>query len=319
MPFGAYPVTAADARLRPRSRSQEGEPALAAVRVRVPATSANLGPGFDSLGLALTLSAEVVLDTAGPAPRRGSIESLVVAAALAAFRRAEREPPDSLSACWLGDLPVARGLGASAAARAAGLLAANALMDRQASPDELLELGADLEGHADNMAPALFGGLQVVVREDGRWLHLEAPLPAGMRVVLFVPDFEMPTNESRKALPATLSREDAVHNASRTALLIAALARDRLDLLDTATRDRLHQPARARIFPALPAIMAAAKSAGAACAYLSGGGSTVAAWTRSNEDAIARAMASAASAQGYTGRSLLAEPSAEGARVTGME
>jgi len=138
-------------------------------------------------------------------------------------------------------------------------------------------------------------------------------------VVLFVPDFEMPTNESRRALPTTLSREDAVHNASRTALLIAALARDRLDLLDTATRDRLHQPARARIFPALPAIMAAAKSAGAACAYLSGGGSTVAAWTRSNEETIARAMVSAASAQGYTGRSLLAEPSAEGARVTGME
>lgn len=259
------------------------------------------------------------METGGRRPRRGTIESLAAAAAMAAFRHAGHEPPDGFAAHWLGDLPVARGLGASAAARAAGLLAANALLEGRFSGDELLEMGADLEGHADNMAPALFGGLQVVVRDQRRWLRLGAPLPAGLRVVLFVPDFAMPTNESRKALPPTLSRADAVHNASRTALLIAALACDRLDLLDAATRDRLHQPARARIFPALPAIMAAARQAGAACAYLSGGGSTVAAWTRSNEDAIARAMAEAAAAQGYTGRSLVTAPSEEGARIIGIE
>lgn len=292
---------------------------MSSIRVRVPATSANLGPGFDALGLALSLSAEVEVDTALEPPVRGSIAWLVVAAAAAAYRRVGRTPPDGLSARWLGDLPVARGLGASAAARAAGLLAADALMEGPFSPEDLLEMGAALEGHADNMAPALFGGLQVCVREGERWLHVDASLPAGLRVALFVPDFEMPTNESRKALPASLSRADAVHNASRTALLVAALARGRFDLLDAATRDRLHQPARSRIFPALPAIIDAARSAGAACAYLSGGGSTVAAWTQSGEDAIAAAMASAAGAAGYSGRTMLAEPTAEGARVIAHE
>jgi homoserine kinase len=182
-------------------------------------------------------------------------------------------------------------------------------------PDELLQLGSSLEGHADNIAPALRGGLQIAVRDGERIVCLSVPLFAGLAVALFVPDLEMPTQESRKLLPQRLSREDAVANASRAAMLVAALAQGRWDLLDAATQDRLHQPARARLFPALFDVFAAAKEAGAHAAYLSGGGSTVAALASSKAEAIAKAMKDSAAERGFTGRTFVASPSDQGARI----
>ncbi len=295
------------------------------VTVRVPATSANLGPGFDCLGMALTLTADITLVSgpnasgglADPAGNRRShpLAPMVLTAARAAYHAAGRSQEPELAARWRGLLPIARGLGASATARAAGLVGANALMDGPLAGDELLALGADLEGHADNMAPALFGGLQVTVREEEAWHNLSVPLPSGLKVVLFVPDFAMPTKESRRRLPKRLSREDAVFNAGRAALVVAALAQGRWELLDTATQDRLHQPARAAIFPALYDIFDAAKEAGAHAAYLSGGGSAVAALATAGERRIARQMREAGKARGYSGRTLITRPSEEGARV----
>ena len=180
---------------------------------------------------------------------------------------------------------------------------------------QMLTLGAGLEGHADNMAPALFGGLRVVVRDGDRYTHVAASIAPGLKVVLFVPDFEMPTGESRKLLPTTLSREDAVHNIGRAALLVAALARGQWDALDLATQDRLHQPARAKIFPAMPDIFAAAKDAGALCAYLSGGGSTVAAFALDGAERIGEAMRSAGTARGYSGRTMIAHPREAGTEI----
>ncbi|HXF51975.1 MAG TPA: homoserine kinase [Dehalococcoidia bacterium] len=283
------------------------------VTVRVPATSANLGPGFDCLGLALALFARVTLREA-PGPEPDAAGAMMLAAARAAYRAAGRTPPD-LSASWDGDIPVARGLGASAAFRVGAAVAANVLMGRPLDDDALLDLTAGLEGHGDNVAPALFGGLRVVVREGKRFRSLGSPLAPGLRLALFVPDFEMPTDESRKALPAALSREDAVHNIGRAALLVAALATGAWDALGPATEDRLHQPARAGIFPALPTILSAAREAGAHGAYLSGGGSTVAAFVTSGADAVARAMAEAAAGEGVSGRTIVTEPSPVGALV----
>ncbi len=286
------------------------------ITIRVPATSANLGPGFDCLGLALRLTADVTLALeAGGAEATHPIETMITAAARAAYRAAGRPEPVELVASWDGGLPVARGLGASAAARAAGLAGANALMGGPLSLDELLALGAALEGHADNMAPALFGGLQVVVRDGDAWQRLAVPLAAGLKVVLLIPDLEMSTQQSRKKLPQKLSREEAVYNVGRAALLVAALAQGRWELLDAATQDKLHQPARARLFPALYDIFDAAKEAGARAAYLSGSGSTVAALATENEERIARLMQQAAIARGYSARTVITEPSDEGARV----
>jgi homoserine kinase len=165
------------------------------------------------------------------------------------------------------------------------------------------------------MAPALFGGLRVVVREGERYLHVAAPLAPGLKVALFIPDFEMPTNESRKLLPAQLSKDDAVHNIGRAALLVAALARGEWGLLDAATQDRLHQPARSQLFTAMPDVFAAAKETGALCAYLSGGGSTIAAFALEGEEAIAAAMAEAARVRGFGGRTATTTPSDAGAAV----
>ena len=285
------------------------------VTIRVPATSANLGPGFDSLGLALALTQDVTLSLAHQPQTQDGLVRLVLDAARSAYRLARVEVPE-LTASGSSTIPIGRGLGASAAARAAGIVGANALMGGALSEEQMLALGAGLEGHADNMAPALFGGLRVVVRDGDRFLHIAAPLAPGLKVVLFIPDFEMPTNESRKLLPAQLSKDDAVYNIGRAALLVTALARGEWSLLDAATQDRLHQPARSRLFTAMPDIFAAAKEAGALCAYLSGGGSTIAAFALDREDAIASAMMGTARARGFAGSTAITSPSDEGATVT---
>jgi homoserine kinase len=281
--------------------------------IKSPATSANLGPGFDSLGLALDLWATVTVETASQAHPPSSIARLVQQGIDEAFTDAGDAPPVFID--YDNAIPLARGLGASAALRAAGLLAGNALLGGHLSPDELLLKGTKLEGFPDNMSPCLFGGFQVNVRNEGGILHLQAPLPDDLKVVVFVPDFEMPTQESRRRLPRQLSREDAVFNIGRVALLVAALGAGRYDLLDAATQDRIHQPVRADIFPGLIPIMTAAREAGAAAAYLSGGGSTVAAFVQQGEERVSRLMMQAALAHGFSGRSLITRPSPTGARI----
>ena len=291
------------------------------VLIRVPATSANLGPGFDCLGLALDLWAQFTIeahDTAVPPPD-DLLLAEVLAAASAYYAAAAVPQPMGLSLSWQGDLPVARGLGASAVARAAGLVGSNALAGGPLSLEELLPIGAQLENHADNIAPALLGGLQVAVWEGQKVTHVSVPLPPGLKIVLLVPERTMPTDESRRLLPSPVPRDDAVFNVGRVALLVAAVAAGRLDLLDMATADRLHQPARSQLLPGMNEIMAAARKAGASCAYLSGGGSTIAAWTLKNENEIADAMRRAADIAGSSGRTIITRPSERGAEVVSRE
>jgi homoserine kinase len=287
------------------------------VTVRVPATSANLGPGFDALGLALDLYGEVTVTWSDHPARfpesRG--EHLALAAAQAVYQRAGRPQPRGLRLSIGGSIPVGRGLGASAVLRVGAVMGANILLGEPFSPDEVLRIAADLEGHADNAAPALLGGFQVVVAANERIVHLGVPLPEALRCVLLVPELDMPTGESRKLLPRQLERRAAVHNIGRAALLVAALATGRLDALDIATQDVLHQPARARLFPAMFDIFRAAKGAGALCAYLSGGGSSIMAFATENDAAIGDAMANCARAAGVGGRVILTKPTTLGAHV----
>jgi homoserine kinase len=289
------------------------------VTVRVPATSANLGPGFDCLGLALDLWAAITVSLGGAAGERRlePMAQMALGAARAVLEKSGQSLRGNLSALYEGDIPIARGLGASAVARVGGALAANALAGGPLDADGLLAVGTALEGHADNVAPALFGGLQVSVAAGDRVLHTRAALPDRLSAVLFVPELRMPTRESRRLLPKSLSRADAVHNIGRAALLVAALAQGRFDLLDTATDDRLHQPARSTLFPAMYAIFAAAKTAGAHCAYLSGGGSTVCALATENEDGIADSMREAARTRETPGYTIITRPTEKGAEVVG--
>lgn len=285
------------------------------VSVRVPATSANLGPGFDCLGLALDLWATITVAADGPASREDPMVGLALGAARRVFERAGVKPPAGPSVSYEGDIPIARGLGASAVARVGGVVAANVLAGEPLDREELLVLASGLEGHADNAAPALFGGLQVAVMDGDRVLHTAAPLPEGLTAVLFVPELSMPTRESRKLLPEHLSRADAVHNIGRAALLVAALGAGRFDLLDTATQDRLHQEPRSKLFPAMYPIFEAAKAAGAHCAYLSGGGSTICALATEKEQRVAEAMLEAARVRETPGRTMITRPTERGAEV----
>ncbi len=284
------------------------------VTVRVPATSANLGPGFDALGVALDWAGEITLsEVAAPTAPAGSMERLALMAAAALFEQAG-EPMPPLAAEYRGDMPIGRGLGMSAAAFAGGLVAANALLGR-VGVEGLIPLAWHLEGHGDNIIPTLLGGLCVVAEDDDGpvWCRIEPP--EDLRLALFVPDFDMPTHESRERLPVSLTRGQAVHNIARSALVVAAITQRRYDLLGTATQDILHQPARATLFPAMLPALEAARKAGAHGAYLSGGGSTLAAFVTDHAESVAGAMREAAAAHGIDGVTRVVSLSPRGAEV----
>jgi homoserine kinase len=289
-----------------------------AVTVRVPATSANLGSGFDAVGLAVTLFASITVTPDEPGRRRppDPIRRMVTSAVRAAFRRAERSAPHTIEVDSESKIPLGRGLGASAAARGAGIVAANALMGSPLSDNDMLEVGTELEGHADNVAPALFGGLQVTALDGSRVTRVDVPLPAGLKCVAFVPELSMPTHETRNLLPKRLARDDAVFNSSRAALLVAALSTGRWDALNVAMEERLHQRPRSALFPQMFDLFRAAGEAGAHGAYLSGGGSTVMAFSDlAQADTVRAALESAALRLEVPGSSYLLDPCSTGAEV----
>ena len=220
-----------------------------------------------------------------------------------------------MGAEYAGDIPVGRGLGLSAAARVAGLIAANALMEGGYSPETLLSLAAKLEGHADNAAPAMFGGLCIVLSDDDELQHLRIEPPDDLRLALLIPDFSMPTEESRRRLPTQLTKNQAVHNIGRAAMLVAAIGERRYDLLGVATEDVLHQPTRAQLFPPMYPIFQAARDAGALGVYLSGGGSTIAAFGTDGLEDIAGAMREAAAAHGHQSETRICALSRQGAEL----
>jgi homoserine kinase len=248
--------------------------------VRVPATSANLGPGFDSLGVALDWAGTytVTLSDESVPPPSGPIEQMTATAVLTLFQQTGAPTPVGITIEHQGDIPVGRGLGVSASACAAGLIAADALIDGGCTLEDLLPLAVQLEGHGDNIVPAMLGGLRVVVEDDDGLVQVGLTPPDDLRLVMLIPEFSMPTQESRKRLSEHLTRNQAVHNIGRVALLVAALTQGKYELLGTATEDVLHQPARSALFPAMYPLFQAARSAGAYGVYLSGGGSTIAAF-----------------------------------------
>jgi homoserine kinase len=304
------------------------------VSVDVPATTANLGSGFDALALALDLAnvirveviaartdpdvrVEVLGEGAGQLP--SGLHNRFVTALLAGLGEG------GVDAAGLGwrvhmenRIPVARGLGSSAAATVAGLVAADAFLDGALGRQRLLELATGFEGHADNAAAAIHGGLCVATQVDGRPEAIRLEPPADLLAALYVPDRHLSTAAMRAALPASVPFADAVHNVGAAALLVAALSQGRLDLLAAGTRDRLHEPYRARAYAELPELIAAALAAGAMGACLSGAGSAIVAFSddAAAAEAIAAAMERRAAALGLAGRASVRAARAEGARVS---
>jgi len=295
------------------------------VHVRVPATSANLGPGFDALGLALALHNEVTASEADGvsvtiegegAGRLSPGRDNVVARGVRDAYEAAGRPFKGVALMCVNRVPTARGLGSSAAAWVAGLVAGNALLGGPLSRDAILALAARAEGHPDNVTAALLGGLTVSCElPEGRIAAVSLPVPEALRWVVLVPEVTSATAEARAVLPPSCPRADAVFNVQRVALLLAALQARRLDLLGAALDDRLHQPHRLRLFPWMPAVVEAARRAGALGCVLSGAGPSLLAAVEADGGAVAQAMEQALATAGLHGRARALAVDTAGATV----
>ncbi|MFV2062102.1 MAG: homoserine kinase [Chloroflexota bacterium] len=303
------------------------------VSVDVPATSANLGAGFDALALALDLRSLIHLEVVAPDSEpevlvsidgegaghlpAGKRNRFIVALLEGLAAGGLAEPELGWRVHMENNIPVARGLGSSASAVVAALVAADDLLGDKLGPERILELAAASEGHADNAAAAIYGGLCVVADVEGRPRAVRIEPPARLHAAMFIPDKPLSTAAMRAALPESVPFADAVHNIGAAALAVAALGQDRLELLDAATADRLHEPYRAQAYPELPELIAAARSAGALGACLSGAGSTVIAFSddASAAASIAAAMQERAVSLGLVGRSAVQRARSAGAHV----
>lgn len=269
------------------------------VQVCVPATTANLGPGFDILGLALRLYNRFSLQLTSASGWQANLPPDVALPAdennlvFRAIRYLFNQVGFSCTGMHLSqvlDIPLARGLGSSSTAIVGGLVAANYLSGAGLSRDALLAMAIDIEGHPDNVTPALMGGLTLSYTVDGRHHYLPLSFPEELTAVVAIPEFELSTDNARSVLPAQISRADAIFNSSRTALLVYALQERRFDLLKTAMDDRLHQPYRAALVPGMMEAIHAAYDARALGVALSGAGPTLLAFARGHTEAIAASL-----------------------------
>jgi len=304
------------------------------VTVEVPASSANLGAGYDCLGVALGLTNRVAIEVRGWS--RGEIDLVVDG------EGAEELPADRTNRCVVGieavlhevrgelpagvgwriemanEIPLARGLGSSAAATIAGLVAGNTLLGEPLTQGDLLRLATGIEGHPDNATAALLGGFTACAVVDGTVEAVRFDTPRDLRAVLFIPALRLPTAEMRSTLPESVPLEDAVANLTRVAMGVAGMATGRSDLLRILTVDRLHEPYRAAVYPQLPRLVEAAREAGALGACLSGAGSTIVAFSDSVQTItrIEAALSAAAADTDLPGRLTVVSPRNLGARVT---
>ena len=275
--------------------------------VRIPASTSNLGPGFDCFGLALKLyltvrgtsmpgaSEPCSVTTTGAkeneALPRNSVNLIYRAMSFAARRQGVVLPPVDLVVH--NEIPLASGLGSSAAAIVAGIKLAGLITGQELSDQVIQNYATEFEGHPDNVAPALYGGFSAsCVSNDGTVVSARFDWPSQIRVVVISPHSQLPTHVARAALPRTVSRVDAVHNLQRTALFTAALVQQRYDLFWEAMRDRLHQSQRESLVPGLAAALALPPMRGLLGIALSGAGPSIVALVDDNEEEIGARVAS---------------------------
>lgn len=307
------------------------------VKVTVPATTANLGPGFDCLGLALELRNEVTFLAGSEMSAFDSFNdsgleiqvdgvdaekipcnqhNLLFQAAESIFRVAGFRPARLLMKIT-NHIPVGSGLGSSSSAIIAGMIGANALINAGLTEEEILHFAVKMEGHPDNVAPALLGGLVLGLLPDSRYgptdlLIRKLPLP-NLRAIIVMPDYVLLTSEARAVLPETVAREDAIFNASRLGLLILGLTRGDFQNLAVSMADRLHQPYRLPLIPGAEMAFEAAYASGALGVALSGAGPSLLAFTEKDPDPVAQAMINSFQAAGVGCRHWILHPAAVGA------
>lgn len=296
------------------------------VRVQVPATTANLGPGFDTLGMALQiyntiemeeidfgkLSIEIEGEGTDHIPR--DERNVVYKSAEKLFNQVGYKPK-CLRIKLINNIPVASGLGSSATAIVGGLVAANTIAGNPLNEKDLLALATEIEGHPDNVAPALLGGVVVSALFDGEVKFIKVEPPIELKCVVAIPKFPLSTQKAREVLPQNVSLNDAIFNISRASLLVAALMSGNLNIFGLAMDDKLHQPYRSSLVPGMKKVFAAAKLAGARGVALSGAGPTLIAFCDKNTALVAQVMKETFQENGVLCRVLEVNPNPIGARA----
>lgn len=291
-------------------RFLKGKTVVSVFSIIVPATSANVGPGFDCLGTALTLYNEfkftpleesrVFINVTGPEAEKVSTDenNLLYQAFMEFYRHLKQKPPSVKIEIKLG-IPLARGLGSSATAILGGLLGANILAGKPLSRKQLMELAIAIEGHPDNVVPALLGGCQLTATNDKRKEVCDIPWHQEVIPVIAIPDFELSTSEARKVLPTQVEHRDAIFNTAHLGLLLRGLETGNHEWLEAALQDKLHQPFRKSLIKGYDNVYSAAVSAGAYGMVISGAGPTLLALTDTlHSEGVEIAMAKAWQQQG---------------------
>ena len=270
---------------------------------RVPASTTNLGPGFDVLGLALQLYSTISLEETDKGTQievvgvdvdkiSNNESNIAYRAANIVFDKCGYKPK-GLRLVLRNGIPAIRGLGGSGTAILGGLLTANALSGSPFCRNELLDFATEFEGHPDNVAASLLGGLVISMMQGNHVHSIQLDCDSDMRVVVAIPNFSLSTKAARGVLPETVDFADAIHNVSRSSMLVAAIATGRLEMLSLAMTDRLHQPYRTSLIPGFDDVAESAMRAGALSVALSGAGPSIAAYCTTSADEIALQMSKA--------------------------
>lgn len=268
------------------------------VKIKVPATSANMGPGFDCLGIALDLynfyeveETEDGLEIIGCEECYINENNLVYTSMKECFEVLNYKPK-GLRIKMDSQIPISRGLGSSAACIIGGIAAANVLAGKRLNEGEMLKIANSIEGHPDNVAPALMGGMVVSVQEKGKVYYDKVKLSDNLRFCAMIPNFKLSTKEARSVLPNSLTYKDAVFNISRASLLVTALTNGRYDLIKYACEDALHQPYRSKLIPGYEEIVGKARNLDCLGVFLSGAGPTIMTILSKENDAFTEQMQS---------------------------
>ena len=277
------------------------------VKVQVPATTANFGPGFDCLGASLGLynqieiefsnKPEVIVTGEGASDTPLDETNLVYQAASRVLEKGNINKP--LKITLNNNIPLARGLGSSAACIAGALVATNHLLGDILDNNELIKIGTEMEGHPDNVVPAIVGGFCLSMVYENKVYYKKFPVPFWLRFVVCIPEFELKTEDTRKILPETVSFKDAIYNTSHTAMVVAAMAQGDLTDMSIFCQDRLHQPFRSKLIPGMEKILDSVIDKGAFAGFLSGSGPTVVCLTvRERADMLGQHMVDIFSSEG---------------------
>lgn len=278
------------------------------VKVRIPASTANLGSGFDSIGIALDLynyvemevSDHCEISSADGSEIPTGKDNLIYFSAEKVFEKANI-PFTGMKIIEENHIPFARGLGSSSACIAGGVFGANEILGKPFSKAELLDIAAEIEGHPDNVSPAIMGGFTVNAMEEKNVRFIKSNVPKKLVFIAFVPPFELKTADARAVMPKEVTIKDSVYNLSRCGLLAASFLSGNFENLRCACCDKLHQPYRLGLIPGGEKIIEESYAKGALAAYISGAGSTMAAIFDCGKEEAERIALSVLSAEGFSG------------------